>query len=287
MTLFIDLRATPSGGICAAEASLWDDGVLPVSIADFVARIRGLDLVLATHGFNVDRDHGIRALTAWSKDLQLSGSSLFIGVLWPGDSQFFPIIDYPVEGSEAISSGQLLAGFLNQQAAGAGSISLVSHSLGARTILESLNGMARNARRLIVMAGAIEDDCMTQEYVAAANKAAEIYVLASRSDAVLELAFPIGNLLGEIVMHGHPYCRIALGRDGPSQPISLGQRGGAWQIPDGWDYGHLDYLPSGAMGPPFLPPIFVPGPTSGPPINPPIAGWKSSWSAGVVSTMLQ
>jgi hypothetical protein len=286
VTLFIDLRATPSGGIAAAEATLWEDGTRPVSPAEFSARIRGLDLLLATHGFNVDRRHGLDALSKWSQLCELPASSLFVGVLWPGDSQFFPVLDYPFEGTEAIASGKLLAGFLNANAASAASLSFVSHSLGARTVLEAVTGLDLEVRRLILMAGAIEDDCLVNEYHRAAAKTAEIFVLSSRSDAVLEFAFPVGNLVGEIIMRGHPYNKTALGRDGPSQPIPLSQRGGAWQIPDSWRYGHLDYLPRQAAAPPIPPPVAVPAPTSNVPMNPPVDGWKPSWSAGAVSTQI-
>jgi len=286
VTLFIDLRATPNGGICAAEPTIWDDGIHPVSASELGARVRGLDLLLATHGFNVDRRHGIQALSDWSQLCQLPASSLFVGVLWPGDSQFLPVIDYPFEGSEAISSGKLLAGFLNDNAAGAASLSFVSHSLGARTVLEALTGVNLSVRRLILMAGAIEDDCLVNEYQRAAAKAAEIFVLSSRSDAVLEFAFPVGNLVGEIVMRGHPYNRTALGRDGPSQPIPLSQRGGVWQIPNGWHYGHGDYLPGKAAGTTIAPPVPVPGQSAPAPVNPQVDGWKPSWSAAAVSTQL-
>lgn len=284
MTLFIDLRATPSGGIAAAEATLWDDGARPVSSSDFVSRVQGRDVVLATHGFNVGRASGVAALSRWEGRFKLSGPFLFVGVLWPGDSRFLPILDYPVEGESAIQSGRLLARFLNENAANAASVSFVSHSLGSRMILEALDKLERDARRLILMAGAIEDDCLVNEYKKAAGKAREIYTLSSKSDWVLEFAFPIGNPVGEIIMHGHPYFKTALGRKGPAEPIPLDQRGGAWQIPDDWDYGHLDYLPGSDLGPSFPPPIAAPAEKDPMPIDPGVKDWKSSWSAGVVST---
>jgi hypothetical protein len=285
MTLFIDLRATPSGGICAAEASLWDAGTTWVALDDFKDRIRGRDLVLAAHGFNVSREEGIKALSAWDGLCRIPENGMFIGVLWPGDSRYLPVLDYPIEGNEAIASGRLLSRFLNQQAGGAAGISLVSHSLGARMILQTLAGLTTNVRRLILMAGAIENNCLTREYQAAAAKAEEIYVLASKQDWVLELAFPLGNLIGEILMHGHPYGKTALGRSGPATPIPLAKRGGAWQIPDTWNYGHLDYLPSGAVGPVMQPPISAPGSNTPKPSSAP--GWKPAWSAGSVATQAE
>jgi pimeloyl-ACP methyl ester carboxylesterase len=286
MTLFIDLRATPSGGIVASAATLWEDGTTPLSHSDFAARIRGRDVLLATHGFNVDRQAGITALSAWSERCTVTPSSIFVGVLWPGDSRYLPIIDYPLEGREAIASGQLLASLLNQDAVGASSISFVSHSLGARVILEAAKGLARPVRRLILMAGAIENDCLTNEYQAAAANAQEIAVLASRSDWVLQYAFPAGNLVGEILMQGHPYYKVALGREGPATPIAAQQLGGVLQIPDAWAYVHGDYLPSQAVGPLFPPPVQTPAANAGIPLNPPPDDWKPSWSAGVVSSQL-
>lgn len=282
MTLFIDLRATPCGGMPADEATLWQDGDRPISISDFMSRVQGRDVVLATHGFNVGRAAGVRALSRWEQRLQLSESFLFVGVLWPGDSRFLPILDYPVEGEVAIQSGRLLASFLNRNAANAGSVSFVSHSLGGRMILEALSRLNIDVRRLILMAGAIEDDCLVNEYKKAAGKAREIYTLSSKSDWVLKFAFPIGNPIGEIIMHGHPYFKTALGRAGPAEPIPLDQRGGTWQIPDDWDYGHLDYMPGSDVGPRFPPPLSAPGPDSPVPIDQ--NDWKPSWSAGMVST---
>jgi hypothetical protein len=287
MTLFINLRASANGGIVAAEAGAWDDGTSYVSPQAFAHRVEGRDVLLATHGFNVDQQAGIKALSMWGQRCQLPDSCLFVGVLWPGDSRLHVVVDYVYEGVEAIASGKLIAGYLNQNATRAQSISFASHSLGARTVLEAVRGLDTNPRRVILMAGAIENDCLVREYADAAAKVSEIYVLASRSDFVLEWAFPAGNLIGEIIMHGHPYDRTALGRNGPVRPIPSSLHVGAWQIPDGWDYGHLDYLPKGTIGPAFALPVVAPGPDTGIPVDqsdPASAGWKPAWSAGAVAT---
>ena len=104
---------------------------------------------------------------------------------------------------------------------------------------------------------------------------------------VLEWAFPAGNLVGEIIMRGHPYDRTALGRDGPDRPIPPTLVVGACQIPDIWHYGHGDYLPRDVIGPNFPLPLAVPGPDSDIPVDqadPANAGWKPAWSAGTVAT---
>ena len=154
-------------------------------------------------------------------------------------------------------------------------------------VLEALRGLNGTARRLILMAAAIENDCLTREYADAAAKASEIYILASRSDLVLDLAFPAGNLVGEIIMHGGPYDRTALGREGPAGPIPADQRGGVWQIPDGWDFGHLDYFPGGPLDRIFAPPVASPVGNAPVPIDPPPNNWKPSWSAGAMSTQAE
>jgi len=289
MALFINLRASPVGGIVAAEAHAWENGVL-VRPEEFAQRVAGRNLVLATHGFNVNQAHGLQALSVWSTRCELPPSYLFVGVLWAGDSKYLPIIDYVYEGVEAIQSGRLLARYLNQNATRAESLAFTSHSLGARMVLETIRGLDAGPRKIMLMAPAIESDCLAREYHDAAQKVSDrIYVLASRRDAVLQLAFPMGNLIGEIVMHGHPYNRTALGREGPARPLPGDVKATSWQIPDGWDYGHLDYLPGAAIGGPVLPPKDGPGPDDPVPVdtgNPATQPWKPSWSAGAVSEEL-
>lgn len=280
MTLFIDLRASDIGGLCADEATVKEAGQT-VPASDFAGRVRGRDLVLATHGFNVDRADGVQSLSDWEKLCTLPPNCLFIGVLWAGDSRYLPVLDYPVEGDEAIKSGRLLSKFLNDNASGAASLSFSSHSLGARMVLQTLAGLNRRPRRLLLMAGAIENNCLDQEYRDAAGKAEKIYLLASVADWVLHYAFPIGNPVGQIIMQGHPYFRTALGRDGPAQQLPPEQQGGAWDIPKDWDYVHADYLPKDSNG--QRDPTSVSQPASNAPEPPD----KSAWSARVLSTVLK
>jgi len=282
MTLFIDLRASSKGGIVADAAQAWDDGTKLVSEADFAKRVLAKDLLLATHGFNVDRQSGIDSLSLWSQRTSLSSNGLFIGILWPGDSRFLPFVDYVYEGSEAISSGKLLAAYLNKNIVLAQSLSFFSHSLGARTVLETIRGLNIKPRRAILMAGAIEDTCLTKEYADAAAKIAKICVVASVKDDVLKWAFPPGNLVGEIVMHGHPYDRSALGRSGPFRPLPPNLNVVTEQLPEGWGYGHLDYLAQKPLGAAFTAPPWPYDASAGIPIDvtkAENAGWKPAWSA--------
>jgi len=290
VTLFVDLRASGKGGIVADAAQAWNDGTTLVSAQAFAQLVAGKDVLLATHGFNVDRQDGIDSLTLWSQRSSLPSNALFVGVLWPGDSKFIPFIDYVYEGSEAISSGKLLAVYLNQNATLAQSLSFFSHSLGARTVLETIRGLNTKPRRAILMAGAIEDTCLAKEYADAAAKVAKICVVASVKDDVLKWAFPPGNLVGEIVMHGHPYDRTALGRSGPFLPLPAGLSVVTEQLSEEWNYGHLDYLAQKPLGPPFPVPLPMYASNAAVPVDdtkPENAGWKPAWSAASAVTQFQ
>jgi len=277
MTWFLDLRADSAGGNPAREVQVRRDGNTFLQINDLLKQVRGRDVLFGTHGFNVNRKDGIASLTAWSNLLQLGDSALFIGVLWPGDSRWAPVVDYPFEGGEARDSGRLLAPFLDKYFTEAASLSFASHSLGARMVLETIHRLNHRVRRLTLMAGAIEDNCLVKEYWDVPAKVEEISVLASRGDDVLKLAFPIGNILGGIIYRGHPYWHSALGHDGPESPP--GNLRSGWQIPGNWKYGHGNYL--GGAPPPMPLPVNVA------PEGSPEPRSKPAWSAGFVSTRFQ
>jgi hypothetical protein len=284
MTYFLDLRAESCGGSPADDVTV-RFGDQMIDVADLVDLVRGRDVLLGTHGFNVNRENGIASLTSWETKLQL-GSALFIGVLWPGDAKLPIFIDYPCEGDEAIRSGKLLGPFLDKYLADVASLSFVSHSLGARMVLETIAQMNPNrvVRRLVLMAGAIEDNCLTSEYQNSAEKVERISVLASRGDWVLKFAFPPGNLVRGIISRDHPYWSSALGREGPA-PVR-NNIAANWQMPDAWGYGHLDYLRN-QLGPP------LPLPVALPPGDPAVVDIPerpddvSAWSAGFVSTRFE
>ncbi|HYB44400.1 MAG TPA: hypothetical protein VEL75_21675, partial [Candidatus Methylomirabilis sp.] len=111
MLYFIDLRADSVGGnpVAAVEDIVVrsDAQRFPSTSLDRELRqvIQGRDVLLGTHGFNVNRTSGIDNLSHWSEWLALGPNGFFIGVLWPGDSRWLPVVDYVVEGDEAIRSG--------------------------------------------------------------------------------------------------------------------------------------------------------------------------------------
>ena len=271
--LILSTRVLPRGGGVSKAVSIWDDSNRPHSLVDVTKEIQGRDVLLVTHGFSVSQSEGEANLSGWNTGLTL-GNVAVLGILWPGDSRWIPKVDYVVEGDEAMASGKLLADFINSNFGGALSISFASHSLGARVVLQTMSGLSRKPRTLFLMAAAIDNTCLIKEYSDAAGKVQSISVAASRSDDVLKWAFPTGNFLGGILSRGIPYVHEALGREGPASPYPSNLHAD-WQIPDGWNYGHGDYLPDAPPIASVLVPIVAfPGPTP---------NVKPAWSAALMS----
>ena len=68
--------------------------------------------------------------------MQMTEPSVFVGLLWPGDSVWLHALSYPEEPRVANKAGQLIAPFIENNLSAAASISFASHSLGARVVLE-------------------------------------------------------------------------------------------------------------------------------------------------------
>jgi hypothetical protein len=291
---FLSTRAQAVGGPVGAVKVLDADrpGYSGDLTQDLISDVRGHEVFFGTHGFEVNQVSGIAHLTYWFDNLSI-GSAVPIGMLWPGDSIVPLFVDYIVEGSEAIQSGKLFAAFLNVNFGGAVSLCFASHSLGARVVLQTISGLTTSlrVRRTLLMAGAIDDTCLTGEYATAAAKIDEISILASTRDEVLALAFPLGNPLQGIIDRGHPYYRAALGRNGPAEPYPPPPRlRPNWQIPQALAYGHHNYLPGNAINGRYALPVDLPAENGGVPPNgtpPQLANndqWQPAWSAAFAST---
>jgi hypothetical protein len=287
MTRFLDVRLSSTGGDLAAFVAINQGSNIgnyqSLNKAQLLSDIQGRHVLIATHGFNVNRANGIACLSNWEGLLQLTPPSVFVGLLWPGDSIWAHGLDYPEEPRVADEAGQLIAPFLDASFGGAASISFASHSLGARVVLETASQMSLPVRRATLMAGAIDDNCLNTEFKAAAARIGAISVLASRNDEVLSAAFPLGNLLAGIIAEGHPWWHAALGHAGPSTPWP-GNFHAPFEIPDNWDFGHGNYL---QIDPPPAPLVAMP--TDVPPNGSPApaggaSGWQEAWSAAFSST---
>jgi hypothetical protein len=300
VTYFIDLRADSAGGnpvagvgdvVVRTDAQPNPNPSSPLA-PGLIQAIQGRDVLLGTHGFHVNRADGISNLGHWSQWLRLGDNGFFVGVLWPGDARWVPFIDYPFEGNEAIKSGQLLARYLAANFTGANSLSFTSHSLGARVVLETIRNLSNSfkLKTTTIMAGAIDDTCLGNEYKNAAGRISALSVLASSCDDVLKLAFPVGNPVAGIVTRGDPYWHGALGRYGPNPPDQPSNVCKTPNLPDSWAFGHHSYIncdgpavgPPSESGPFFPPPLVVPAQGTR---TPPYAlNWQQAWAAGFVST---
>lgn len=300
MPYFIDLRADSGGGNPVAGVSdivVRTDAQPNPSPSNslepsLVQAIQGRDVLLGTHGFHVNRADGISNLSHWSEWLRLGANGFFVGILWPGDARWIPYIDYPIEGNEAIKSGHLLADYLVAKFGGANSLSFASHSLGARVVLETIRNLSDSIKlnTVTMMAAAVDDNCLSNEYRDAAARMEKISVLASGCDDVLKWAFPVGNPVAGIVTRGDPYWHGALGRFGPNppdQPLNLSKTP---VLPDSWDFGHHSYINCSGptVGAPaesgtFFPPALV-VPTQGTSMPTNDLNWQQAWAAGFAST---
>jgi hypothetical protein len=288
MTCFLDVRQLAVGGdlatsVAANEGASIDD-YAGISPTDLLAFIRGRHVLIASHGFNVDRAAGIACLSNWESLLQLPQPySAFLGLLWPGDSVWAHGLDYPEEPKIANDAGVLIGQFLDDNFGDAASISFVSHSLGARVVLATIAHMSLPVRRLTLMAGAIDDNCLNTEFQAAIAKIETVSLLASKKDTVLSFAFPLGNFVAGILAEGHPWWRAAIGHCGPTRPRPANFQA-PFEIPDQWKFNHGNYLqidqpPAPTLAiPTDVPPAGSPLPDQGAP------GWQEAFSSAFVST---
>ena len=253
MTLFLDFRTDGvGGGILDEPRVLEGNGLVDrPELRDLgrtlpAARIAGREVVFATHGFNVSRVAGVHSLARLERDLNLPAAFVFVGVLWPGD-WWIPVVNYPSEAGDAVRCGRLLAKLVNTSLSLAGSVSLVSHSLGGRLVLEAAKHLSRPARELCVLAAAVDDDCLTSgQYDSARKNAKRISVLASRGDLVLRIAYPAGDFFSDIFYDDDNPARKALGYHGPrprAENVLHAQISGR-------QYGHGDYFPPADLAAP-------------------------------------
>jgi hypothetical protein len=289
MTRFLDVRLSATGGNLATSVAINQGTNIGnyqgLDKGQLLQDIQGRHVLIATHGFNVNRADGILHLSNWEGLLQLNSPSVFVGLLWPGDSVWAHGLDYPEEPRIANETGGLIAPFLDANFGRAASISFASHSLGARVVLETVSQMSLPVRRATLMAGAIDDNCLNTEFKAAAARIGEISVLASKKDEVLSAIFPLGNLLAEIISAGHPWWHAALGHTGPSSPRPSNFQA-PFEIPDNWNFGHGNYLEVDPPPPPtpsLAIPTNVPPNGSDKPANS-ARGWQEAFSAAFSST---
>ena len=103
----------------------------------------------------------------------------------------------------------------------------------------------RKVRTLCIAAGAVGADCFSAQYQQAAANCERVTTLSSDEDTVLSLAFPVGDVIADILDLDHKAFERALGLRGPQVPV--GPPIFPSQIPDNLDYNHGDYLPPSGL----------------------------------------
>ena len=296
---FLSCRTSMRGGD-VGPVLVGDGASTFLDYTPMLRETQGRHLLIGVHGFNVDQADGVDHMQQWERLLELGGAAVFLGGLWPGDSAWLGALEYAFAAKTAMRSGDALAAFINANLTQAASISFVSHSLGARVALRAIQQLASSftVRRLVMMAPAVDDDCLTGEFAAAAKRVGDISVLASNCDQVLKLAFPLGNPISGIIAEGHPFWHAALGREGPATlPVPNNVEAG-WKLPDGWKVDHSDYLPprtpfpAGLNPTPYalpvqFPPLDATAPAPDTPpgysVNGQYTAWQSGWTAALTS----
>jgi len=254
VSLFLNFRSQSVGGAVIDPYVLTGDplaGMTGVKVVDWpkVADLAsGKDVLFAVHGFNVSYESGAMSAARLDATLDLGPDALFLGVLWPGDF-WLPAVNYPFAGDVSIDCGKRLAAFCAKWMSEANSLNFVSHSLGARLVLEAVKGLKapQTARTVCLTAGAINSDCLAAEYAAALANTKTTSTLSSTADHVLQLAFPLGDLIADLLDDDHTPFTPALGYWGPKKPVPAGVRKS--RIPQAQGYDHGNYMP------PSIPPV--------------------------------
>ncbi len=213
-------------------------------------------LLLITHGFNVKAGEGFEGLSATLAQMAVhpafpAAGLLPVIVLWPGD-WVVPVVNFPAAHRPAERAGRQLGEHVGRFAAAVPAISLMSHSLGARVVLEAVLALpaGRQVDTLCLTAAATDNDIFRQDkagrYSAVPGRCRQVMVIHSRRDKVLRLAYPAGDFLADLFLRDRdsPF-RAALGFHGPrptDRPVVPPNFG----IPDGAGVDHGDYVGAGA-----------------------------------------
>jgi hypothetical protein len=226
----------------------------------------GKRVCFVVHGFNVPLVAGVRSLgppaaafeALAGPPLAMPGADLVVPVVWPGDG--FILWSYFTAFAHAATVGARFSDFLRSSAFSAASVSFISHSLGARVVLETVRqtlAASGGAPRVpfetaVLMAAAVDDDALdTPAFapVAGPGGLRRIVVLSSMTDTVLSGDFPLGDVVDGVLFAGYAADARAMGRFGPAfQDGAPAAAKTEWYAIAG-QQDHGDYLPAGGAPP--------------------------------------
>lgn len=160
--------------------------------------------LLAIHGYNNTETQVLTSYTRFLGNIKTP----FTAFSWPGG-------DHPIEFVAAViragESGYRFRDLLTMRYMKYGKLdSVITHSLGARVALTALKDGYVQVDKLILMAPAVDDDALSNEFASVPGQCRTVDILYSKWDSVLNFAFPIGDVLGN---------HRALGFSGPSSKL--------------------------------------------------------------------
>ena len=255
-------------------ATIWDPPprLKLADWSDVYSALAGRHVCFLVHGFNVDRDRGYTGFGAAAQEMGRSGALPLLGppdgpqqltvpgvevvvpVLWSGD--WYLPINYPFLLPDVRLTGKYFAQLIASSATQMVRVSFVTHSMGARVVLETvqqtLAAAKTSGRRTptfdtaIFTAAATSDEVLDDpDYADAVDAIERFVVVSSRADTVLSGAFPLGNAVEQALWPNDPGADDALGRYGPRlKPGSKALGKTEWyEIPPNVGQDHGDYFP--------------------------------------------
>jgi hypothetical protein len=246
MNYVLDFRGADTGGPVLPGRILPVNGVQLGTEDDLRHEAK---ITFLVHGFNVNREEGRNSLLQLATLLPAAADGAIVIVLWPGDHWVGPI-NYPFEGNDADDSASEMTRFIDRVVTPGSELHFISHSLGARVVLETVKALQDGRYKLgqvCLMAAAIDDFSLADsaEYRSPTTRSQRVTVLASHEDLVLRLAYPLGDLLQAFFFFWKDEVGLALGYHGPrpAGENSIPEQVYHVQIPDARNAGHGDYLP--------------------------------------------
>jgi hypothetical protein len=249
MKFLLDLRLADRGGPVRSRGHLIQEPDGPEGQAAEDRLRAASSVIFLLHGFNVTRPNGRRSLRRLAELLPSAEGRALVGVLWPGDS-WARAASYSFEGNDADDSARALRRFVGDVLQSGTILSFAAHSLGCRVALETVLHLDQRfvVDELALMAAAVDDYSLAWDraYRRALARASRVSVLAARSDDVLRLAYPAGDLLQAFVFFWREEAGLALGYHGPKphRPTKGAVPGNVKHLQiDGLGVNHGDYLP--------------------------------------------
>jgi len=272
---FLSLRDVNSDGIGVTSAEIYElPDIQPatswpalsrsdlkwVSWEDVKYVFHGKRVCFIVHGFNVNVDHGMKAGGPMAQEfenegifsaLDISSADIVVTVLWPGDG--FIVTSWFSAVTNTRDAGRKFSDLLISSAFGATSVSFVTHSLGARLVLETI---MRTVDRVgafpiedaIFTAAAIADKTLDDErYASAVAALKRIIILSSPKDDVLSSWFVAGDQIENFLWGNYRGNGRAMGLQGPRfRENSKARKKTFWyEINARQKHLHGDYMPHG------------------------------------------